>query len=800
MARGTASPPETKANDMNRLHLLILPLLAVSFVQSGRAEAQYAGRDPSECALMSTAEVEVVPYEIQPRDRCTRIAQRHFGDRQRYDLIHEYNPDLGPTPHRFRPGTFICLPRRAEASDAAAAQITALRRNVRRRQGERANWTNAALGQDLDRGTHVNTLENAYAELTFADRTVITLRNDTLVVVYGSAGNSQRRSGTEAVLERGSLRTRLSGLREGQRFSVRTPSSTVALGEGGSVTSVDESATTRVSNHTGAAAEVSGRSGPAVSVPAGMGSEVRRNRRPTPPRPLPAAPNWLEQPSRFVGTPSYTRVAGGWSPIEVARVYQVEAVRVEGDNEQLVARVEVPNTVSRFEMHRLPPGDYRVRVSTIDASSFESVPSESWEIRVDVIGVAVEGQSVDATFDAGDPSLEVAEAADVPLGARLVFPDGVRCGVGDERASELTLTTVGALALECETDGGASVAMMRVVGSQMQSDTTSLTRGDIQEVQVQTASSDAHGSAQFVGEGLEVVDVEQNDDGYLVRVRALEDSPSPATLSWVDGEDALAQVSFELLAAGEVPVVVEEVPEPEVVVPDAPWTQVIGTLGLPDHGGLRDTSRDGVYGWLGATVEAASDVRVRGSVGVHAALFSRQLQLEASAAYDFAGPTLATRGSGDVSATIGYRPNFESFDFVLDMQAFFPSGPDGIGSVRLIPSAHIGLTIADRVRLRMRQGAAIRTRDADTLTSWISAYGVESRIVAGLNAGLEFDLTYGEQRSTRLVIPSVSLAVSYEFEPVMINAAFRVPLNDDGQALLGDYAFLLSVEAGTWGN
>lgn len=784
---------------MNRLHLLILSLLALSFAQTTNAEAQYAGRDPSECALMSTAEVEVVPYEIQPRDRCTRIAQRQFGDRQRYDLIHEYNPDLGPTPHRFRPGTFICLPRRATESDAAAAQITALRRDVRRRQGERANWTDAALGQDLDRGTHVNTLANAYAELTFADRTIITLRNDTLVVVYGSAGNSQRRSGTEAVLERGSLRTRLSGLREGERFSVETPSSTVALGEGGSVTSVDESATTRVSNHTGAAAEVRGSSGGRVSVPAGMGSEVRRNRRPTPPRPLPAAPTWLEQPSRFVGTPTYTRVAGGWSPVEAARVYQVEAVRVEGDNEQLVARVEVPSSVSRFEMHRLPPGDYRVRVSTIDAGSFESVPSESWEIRVDVIGVAPEGQNVDASFDAGDPSVEVADAAEVPLGARLVFPDGVRCGVGDERNSELTLTSVGELALECDTAGGASVVTMRVIGSQMQSDTTSLTRGDIQEVQVQTASSDASGSAQFEGEGLEVVDVEQNDDGYLVRVRALEDAPSPATLSWVDGGNALAQVSFELLAADEVPVVVET-PEPEVVVPDAPWTQVIGTMGLPDHGGLRDTSRDGVYGWLGATVEAASDVRVRGSVGAHAALFSRQLQLEASAAYDFARPTLATRGSGDVAASIGYRPNFDSFDFVLDMGALFPSGPDGIGSVRLIPSAHFGVTIADRVRLRMRQGASIRTRDTDTLTSWISAYGVESRIVEGLNAGLEFDLTYGEQRADRLVIPSLSLAVSYEFEPVMINAAFRVPLSEDGQALLGDYAFLLSVEAGTWGN
>ncbi|MFT5355967.1 MAG: hypothetical protein ACI9KE_003188 [Polyangiales bacterium] len=785
---------------MNRLHLLIVTLLALPFVFTTPAEAQYAGRDPSECALMSTAEVEVVPYEIQPRDRCTRIAQRHFGDRQRYDLIHEYNPDLGPTPHRFRPGTYICLPRRATDSDAAAAQITALRRNVRRRRGEQANWTDAALGQELDRGTHVNTLENAYAELTFADRTIITLRNDTLVVVYGSAGNSQRRSGTEAVLERGSLRTRLSGLRGGQRFSVRTPSSTVALGEGGSVTSVDESATTRVSNHTGSAAQVSGRSGSPVSVPAGMGSEVRRNRRPSPPRPLPAAPIWLEQPSRFMGTPNYTRIAGGWSPVEVARVYQVEAVRVDGDNEQLVARVEVPNSVSRFEMHRLPPGDYRVRVSTIDDAFFESVPSEPWEIRVDVVGVAVEGESIDATFDAGDPSIEVAETADVPLGGRLVFPDGVRCGVGDERASELTLTTVGPLALQCDTDGGVSVAVMRVVGSQMRSDTAVLTRGAVQEVQIQTTSSDERDSAEFVGAGLEVVDVEQNDDGYLVRVRADPDAPSPATLSWMDGGDALAQMSFELAAPDDVVVIEDDVEEPVVLVPQAPWTQVVGTLGVPDHGGLRDTSRDGVYGWLGATVEAASDVRVRGTVGVHAALFSRQLQLEVTAAYDFVGPTLPTRGSGDVSATLGYRANLESFDFVVDMQAFFPSGPDGIGSIRLIPSAHFGLTVADRVRLRMRQGASIQTRDTDTLTSWISAYGVESRIVAGLNAGLEFDVTYGEERSTRLTIPSLSLAVSYEFEPVMINAAFRVPLTEDGQALLGDYAFLLSVEAGTWGN
>jgi hypothetical protein len=99
-------------------------------------------------------------------------------------------------------------------------------------------------------------------------------------------------------------------------------------------------------------------------------------------------------------------VHGAWSPVAGARVYRVEIARMPSGRE-LIAAVEVPSDVSRFEIHRLPPGLYYARVSTIDGELFESRPSDAYAFEIVLGRLDAPGEHVPAAgFDYGDASEE----------------------------------------------------------------------------------------------------------------------------------------------------------------------------------------------------------------------------------------------------------------------------------------------------------------------------------------------------------------------------------------------------------
>ena len=64
---------------------------------------------------------ETFVYVVKKGDSCSRIALEAFGDRKRYDLIHQFNPGMGPPPHRLEPGRKLVLPR--VVGDAAGAGL-----------------------------------------------------------------------------------------------------------------------------------------------------------------------------------------------------------------------------------------------------------------------------------------------------------------------------------------------------------------------------------------------------------------------------------------------------------------------------------------------------------------------------------------------------------------------------------------------------------------------------------------------------------------------------------------------------
>ncbi|MFK7988368.1 MAG: hypothetical protein AB8I08_20270 [Sandaracinaceae bacterium] len=772
------------------------------------AQDTYPGADPARCAGMSSAGIVVEPYEIQQGDSCSRIARTRFGDRTRYDLIHQYNADMGPTPHRFRPGTFLCLPTEAPARGSGPpAHITALRQSVRARPAEAPAWRPATLGEGVNRGSRVDVLEAAFAELTFRDTSTVTLRGDTLVVVYGNANRT--RDNATAELERGSLRARLGEL----RGRIRTPGAQVALGGGNSVTSVDGSGTTRVSNHEGAAAEVSDASGAGtVRVSAGQGSEVQRGRRPSPPRPLPAAPRWTDgQPARFVGVPQMTTVSGAWAAVPDARVYRVEISR-QRNGGSLVAAVEVPASVTRFEMHRLPAGTYYARVSTIDSSFFESRASRVFEFELVLGQLEQPGGAEDAPdgFDFGDASEEPQPLALWP-GSVLTPPDGVVC---NGEAGPITLEESGPMDVSCVDAEGASVGLFRgevrdpSVRTQTESGAMTLGPEPSTHAVLVAHADELPGSARFeASEGYEVVSSERRPDGFALTLRAEPDAPPGELTLHLDDDIQLASIALSAAAVAEPdaapPAPESPTPEPEEE-PSRPLDpEAFGVALQPSLVGLRRARVDGGGGWVAIDLRGTvgnDDIRPRATGGLRVGLLDRALQLELAASFDFSGPfdQQAQRGSGDLWGAAGWAPDLsEEVDVVVELGAYFPTQPGdgGLDVVRLVPSLHLGLRAFDSVLFRTRQSAAFDLNESGNAL-WASAYGADVNLLGPLTVGAEVGFSLGQEESDLRVLATVGGHLTLGTEHFSVSLAGRAGLPDQTDAVVGPWSMVASVNVG----
>ncbi len=403
------------------------------------------------CFASGTAaqQTETFEYTIKDGDTCAKISRKFFGPR-RWDVIHKYNPGMGPTPHTLIPGQTLTLP----LPDASAdAELTSVQRTVQSREPERANWRRARRGDDLYRGWRVNTLESSAAELTFRDTSVVQMRENTLVIIYGDTYETARRRTNKAELERGELRSRLGEL----RLAVETPSGTADLEGGSSLVSVDRTGASRLSHHEGAPAKLRTKDGKAaVSVKSGFGSKVAKgDAAPSAPKPLPPAPTWkTPRPAHYIGLASDgASVAAEWNGPAVAESYRVALAQNESGKDLLVS-LTVPATVTRFEVHGLPAGTYFASVATVDGDAFESKPSKTLRMDVELAQVLPLGATEPVTKTPADGPND-AQRPRVMRGTTLVAPEGNRCTVGDDRPTkEVMLTESGTMALRCVDEKG----------------------------------------------------------------------------------------------------------------------------------------------------------------------------------------------------------------------------------------------------------------------------------------------------------------------------------------------------------
>jgi hypothetical protein len=379
----------------------------------------------------------LVDYVVQDGDTCQTIARKIYGSSKHLKLLHANN-QLGPLPHKLKPGTILKVPATAEPTNlstttpptpepttppttaptppptptAPDAILTFLRNEVdaytpAQHPGQR--------DEPLSRGHRVNTHAASSAEITFADTSTIQLGEESLIVILGNTRTQARSTGKpeDTTLVTGSLRAHLGSLAGKPRpLALATPSADVSLDPGESQISVDPEQATRLAVHRGTA-RLRARS-KTVAVPEQHGSKAARGKPPTPPRPLPAAPTWTTPPPRFVLQADPAPISGVYAPglglpgAPLPATWHVQVARDDRFND-LVVDTRAPAEVTRLEL-RVPAGSYHTRVSAIDSDQFEGRPGEPAPVTIASV------QTVPAT--ATEP-------------ARLIITPGTHCALGD---------------------------------------------------------------------------------------------------------------------------------------------------------------------------------------------------------------------------------------------------------------------------------------------------------------------------------------------------------------------------------
>ena len=386
-------------------------------------------------------------------ESCYSIATRELGDRSMLPVLHRLNPQLGPLPHNLRAGQILKLPKQVVAPDA---HLTGASGSVRVRKAAETVWDAARRGMELFRAWRVGAEDRSSAELTFRDDDRLALRENTIVIIYGPEKVRARLTPGQAVLEQGTLRSRLGDLSPTLR--VTTPTAIATIGGGSALVGVIElggagGTASTVANHDGRSAVLTSKVGGTVKVASGMGSRVLAGKRPEKPRKLVPPPAWDgPDPIAFAALAADgANVTAAWTRQPKAAWYRLEVLAPSGT---VVAAVEVPANVNRFELVRVPVGHYQARVSSIDADRLEGRPSSLLAMTVLPVAIRAPGAAVvaaPAVLDAdaidGDRRLDGGGAAvpapRVALGGT-VGDDQLRCATGAATGSAIGLGGVAA--------------------------------------------------------------------------------------------------------------------------------------------------------------------------------------------------------------------------------------------------------------------------------------------------------------------------------------------------------------------
>lgn len=790
-----------------------------------------AVHSPSLARAQDAEDVELFDYTVVEGDSCASISERFFGSRRRYDLIHAYNPGMGPPPHDLEPGRVLRLPRRAVSAESLAdATVTGVERRVEARpRPVDESWISASLGLGLFRGGRVATQARSAAELTFRDTSVVQLREDTLVIIFGPSAETTRRAGMEATLETGALRTRLGELRGetgGNTLRVVTGAGTATLAGGSAVVSVDPAGTSRLSNHSSRAGLTGAAGGRPVTLPENTGSLVRRGERPTPPRPLPAAPAWHAGPRRFLAVAGLGgTLSGSWEHVTGAVRYRIELAR-RPDGREVVFAAEIGADVVGFQAHRLPAGTYYASLATLDAEGFESRPSapERFELVEGRLLAPGDDPAAPApAYDPGDPSVEPSPIIEALEGTLFVPPAGVRCDgaetplllregethtCNDERGESVMLPLFEVRRVRTVTDGVAD-------DDERLPPTFEAVRGAPRTVVLEPSLEGGLPDDLTLvgGEGLLVASVAREGGRFTATIAPTVDAEAVAYLSWVRASTPAQPMGRVRVRVTEAPDVSAPTPVPapaEVASPPrAPrLTEAYARSPIASALTLTDLDRRGSTVGLSLAEIAprprdfGAAQRTRLAIAGDLSLFDDALALGTLVPVDVVGVHDASweRGSLDVYAHVRWVPLRRdpaaeaSLALALDVGAWFPTHagePSGLLSVRLQPSLEVAYAIERVLAFRTRQGAIVDL-DAVGARLWASAYGLDLEVWGPFTIGVEIDLALGAELERGLFAVGLAPQLALDVDPVMLGLGMRFGLNRDGQDLFGAASVVLT--------
>ncbi len=709
----------------------------------------------------TSAQPETFEYTVRRGDNCGNIAHRFYGDWRRYDVIMRHNPELQTGSQRgrcgpfLRPGVVLRLPR-PPLQDAPDAELTQAQREVRTREPRSSEWRRANRGLDLFHGWRVNTLERSTAEITFRDRSIVQLRENTLVVVFGGSAREARRRTSNATLERGALRSRLGSL----RMRVDTPSSQAELSGGAALVSVDEDGTSRVSNFDGGDASVSSSDGSAsVQVRPGFGSKVRRAQRPSPPRRLPDAPVWAEGTRQFMGFQrTGVSLAMEWQPVESARSYRVELGRE--DESGVFAATEVDASVTRFEMRGFPAGSYWARVSTVDGDFFESRPSEKAELLLVSARVLSPGDDPNEELPLPDPSTPSA-APRVVAGSRVVLPEVC------ENGPEIVLAGD-------DSDVGCLVGETRLASSLDVYELSLATEGETRvneesEIVVTVEGGEVPIDVQFEADGADVVSTARDGSAFTVTVvpRASE-----FQLSLMASAQHLASTTMtaEAVEAPTPTPRVEDEPDPEPV-----FARLSPNL-RPELASRALSDRRTGFG-VGVAYEGdGADGVFRLGVAAESWLYSR-FGIHGRGVVDLDETTDGLPSGLDRTASLGGRAILldGSARLGLGVDVWFSAARSAQYDVAVVPSLSLDVLVGESIRVRTVQGVHIQ----DERRLWVSSYGADVRLIGPLLLGAELGIGIGRTADELETLVHLGGGIGIAAGPTTLSLGARYGFTND---------------------
>ncbi len=412
-------------------------------------------------------EPEVRTYIVQPGDSAWSIAAQFYGTGDKYPLIYKYNSYVGKPPFLLKPGQVLKLPVLGAGPEA---QVGWTKKDVKAKPPRALDWLEAREQMNLWRLYRVSTGDASAAHIVFEDTSDLKLRENALLVIYGSsasAARTARRDKTEVVLEQGTIQGGLAALdadAKGTRsLSVKTPSGNVDIY--GTLAQIQADATASMVSVFEGRAAVSAQ-GATVDVPEGQGTVVKKGQKPQPARPLPQAPAWADGGGSALVATVAGRLAtwdASWQPVAGAETFRVE-LGSDATFKQLLYDAEVGAGVTRLRLADLAPGRYAVRVSTRDADKLESKPGVART--VEVIGLSparaiTHGE--DGVVEAvGFIRFDLPPNAKGRVRVERVAPDGSRVSV--ESDGVVRLGTAGLHELELIGDEARGRFAVRILG------------------------------------------------------------------------------------------------------------------------------------------------------------------------------------------------------------------------------------------------------------------------------------------------------------------------------------------------